>query len=296
LIISIARSSRCEEVIIGVLFCDLLLLLLCFLLLVSLRSPIVYTKYKGLPTRQINWGRTTARVVAALKEVLKGLAGRQLSLSIASSCLGRRPHCLVLVDLNKVSIFNLGRLLASRILDWLEEKVHVDLLLLLPNQLEVLFILGIAALSPNERNSQQTNETKASVNGPGVPHVNDYDFFVEDLTLTLRILFLLLGFGRALLLFGEFFDGNGGEMRCETRHQLVSDPLSSVSGLLEDIVLVIDEAASQGVIRISSIQFREEWYRHLDGVYEVLYRQVLNLYEAEGRGNLCVLDGQINDK
>ena len=79
-------------------------------------------------------------------------------------------------------------------------------------------------------------------------------------------------------------------MRCEARHQLVGDPLSSVSGLLEDIVLVIDEAASQGVIRISSIQFREEWYRHLDGVYEVLYRQVLNLYEAEGRGNLCVLD------
>jgi hypothetical protein len=80
--------------------------------------------------------------------------------------------------LNEVSIFNLGRLLTSRILDRFEEKVHVDLLLLLPNQLEVLFILGIAALSPNERNSQQTDETEPCVNGPGVPHINDYDFFV----------------------------------------------------------------------------------------------------------------------
>lgn len=85
-------------------------------------------------------------------------------------------------------------------------------------------------------------------------------------------------------------------MGCKTRHQLVSDPLSSVSGLLKDIVLLINEAASQSVIRISRIQFREEWYRKLDGIYEVPYRQVFNLYVAEGGRNLCVLDGQVNDQ
>jgi hypothetical protein len=71
-------------------------------------------------------------------------------------------------------------------------------------------------------------------------------------------------------------------MRCEACHQLVRDPLSSVPGLLKDIVLVIDEAASQGVIRIRRIQFREERYRHLDGIYEVFNCQVSNLDVAEG--------------
>lgn len=85
-------------------------------------------------------------------------------------------------------------------------------------------------------------------------------------------------------------------MRRETRHQLISDSLSRVAGLLKDIVLLVDEATSQSVIRISRIQFREKWYRHLDGIYEVFYGQVSNLYEAEGGGNLCVLDGQINDQ
>ena len=80
-------------------------------------------------------------------------------------------------------------------------------------------------------------------------------------------------------------------MRRETRHQLICDPLSRVAGLLKDIVLIIDEAASQSVIRISRIQFREKWYRLLDGIYEVFNGQVSNLYEAEGGGNLCVLDG-----
>ena len=216
-----------------------------------------------------------------------------MSLSLAScTCrLGWRPHCLVLVDLHEVRIFNLGRLLASRILDGLEEEVHVDLLLLLPNQLEVLFVLGIAALSPDEGYDHQSNEGESCVNRPGSPHVNDYDLFVEDISLTLRILFLFLCLGRALLLFGEFFDGNGGEMRSETRHKLVSDPFSRVPGLLKDIVLIIDEAASQSVIRISRIQFREKWYRHLDGIYEVFNGQVSNLYEAERGGNFCVLDG-----
>lgn len=171
--------------------------------------------------------------------------------------------------MHEVRIFNLGRLLASRILDGLEEEVHVDLLLLLPNQLEVLFILSIAALSPDECYDHQSDEGESCVNRPGSPHVNDYDLFVEDISLTLRILFLLLGLCRALLLFGEFFNGNRGEMRRETRYQLVSDPLSRIAGLLEDIVLLIDEAARQSVIRISRIQFREKWYRHLDGIYEV---------------------------
>jgi len=61
--------------------------------------------------------------------------------------------------------------------------------------------------------------------------------------------------------------------------------------LLKDIVLLIDEAARQSVIRIRRIQFREKWYRHLYGIYEIFDGQVSDLNEAEGGGNLCVLDG-----
>jgi hypothetical protein len=66
--------------------------------------------------------------------------------------------------------------------------------------------------------------------------------------------------------------------------------------LLKDIVLLIDEATRQSVIRIRRIQFREKWYRHLDWIHEVFYSQVSDLNEAEGGGNLCVLDGKINNK